>query len=89
MAFFGSSQINPNIDGTRLQSATNYAVGTKLVTFQVYMVREVVARYGMWHLDELREEIFTKVVEGCKPRLNYGISDDVPISVSYIPKEKE
>lgn len=44
-------------DSLRLQQATNYENGVKLVDFSVYMQRELVKKFGKWHLDEFKDEI--------------------------------
>jgi hypothetical protein len=44
-------------DSLRLQQATNYENGAKLVDFSVYMQREVVKCFGKWHLEEFKDDI--------------------------------
>lgn len=46
-------------DSLRLQQATNYENGAKLVDFSVYMQRELVEKLGKWHLEEFKDELRT------------------------------
>jgi len=44
-------------DSLRLQQATNYECGAKLVDFSIYMQREAVEYYGKFHLEDYKDDI--------------------------------